>query len=225
MSTPVEILNIYQELEEINKEHKKKVKLLSDKINPVYKSSIPVIFDWLTLGTNDLLLYNRKLSHLPPLPKNLLKLNCNANKLTVLPDLPPNLKELHCDNNKLKRLPKLPATLTVLSCSDNQLSRLSMFPPLLQELYCQSTHITSLPILPTTLHILYISHNYFLWNTSRCSYASDVWIHERNVEAWSNYKILNKLMRITKKRKRRQCYLIIKDVVTNDLAGVVCKYT
>src|SRR3989344_104385 len=51
--------------------------------------------------------YNNSLNHLPNLPSNLIKLNCNETKLTNLPNLSNSLIELNCSYNNLISLRKI----------------------------------------------------------------------------------------------------------------------
>ena len=153
--------------------------------------------------------------------------DCSYKNLTSLPKLPYDLKALYCWSNQLNRLPKLPQGLLQLYVCRNQITRIHVLPPDLQYLNCEYNLLTSLPVIPKSVNYLRF-HNKFLWNYSRNSDIFDgnkgYWFC-RCISSWNNYKILNKLRRTLKKRKRRQYYLVIKDVVTNDLAGVICKYT
>ena len=121
--------------------------------------------------------------------------------LTTIDELPVNLLILHCENNQLTSLPRLPDTLQILYCNNNQL--------------------TSLPPLPDTLQYLDCYNNYFLFNWSR---VQKKWWNHRYKHAWNNYRILCKLQRIFRKRKRRRYYLCCKDIITNDISGLVVRY-
>ena len=163
---------------------------------------------------------NNYLKVLPSLPPSLHILNCFNNSLTRLPVLPETLIDLCCNSNELTVIPKLPKTLLRLYCDNNLLTSLPVLPPSLRVLYCNNNLLTSLPVIPNSLQ-LYPYNNYFLWNIAK--YSRNFWVPME--KRWSNYKILNKIGRKANKRKRRRCYLKIKDIVTNDLAGVVVKYT
>ena len=125
----------------------------------------------------------------------------------------------------LKRLPVLPLYLEVLDCRNNLLTFLPKIPYELEELNCCNNLLTGMPLIPKTLEYLTCKGNNFLWNYSRCiNICCNRWMNNQDNVGWNNYKILNKIRRRFLKRKRRGCYSIIKDVITNDLAGVAVKY-
>jgi len=71
-------------------------------------------------------LSNKNLTSLDHLviPHHIKKINCSGNRLTHLPPLPPNLISLDCSGNMLRELPELPSTLITLNCQDNYLQEL-----------------------------------------------------------------------------------------------------
>ena len=89
-----------------------------------------------------------KIHSLPPLPENLIELNCAENQLTSLPPLPENLITLNCYINELTSLPPLPKSLITLNCYVNQLTSLPPLPAGLEEFHCGENQLTSLPQLP-----------------------------------------------------------------------------
>ena len=103
--------------------------------------------------TRHLLIHGHDIRRLPPLPPNLLSLNCQYNQLTELPELPPMLRELNCQHNQLTHLPPLPVGLTILFCGMNQLTELPTLPPHLLHLSCYENPIKRLPSLHS-LHLL-----------------------------------------------------------------------
>ena len=192
---------------EKKEKHLQELQLALDKRSLAQKR----IDEWISYDDISLTLniYSIGLKILPNLPDNLLYLNCELNYISRLPCLPPNLKRLNCYNNRLTRLPKIPDTLIYLDCSNNLLTRL--------------------PKVPNTLFYLNCCKNKFLWNFSRVYSTFDDnmrnnWWSDKTKLSWNNYKILNKLRRRFNKQKRRRCYLVIKDVVTNDLSSIVVKY-
>jgi Leucine-rich repeat (LRR) protein len=112
-----------------------------------------IIDTWVNEGDTDIVLSLKRLdlSELPPLPKNVIKLDCSENKLTSLPELP-LVMELNCSDNKLKTLPDLPR-VRVLNCILNKLTTLPELPSI-RELHCSYNNLTTLPELPsvTELH-------------------------------------------------------------------------
>ena len=73
-------------------------------------------------------LNNLGLAVLPPLPPDLVRLNCSHNKLRALPPLPPRLEIFICSFNKLTTLgpAPLPPGLAVLFCTYNRLTTLGL---------------------------------------------------------------------------------------------------
>lgn len=69
-----------------------------------------------------LVVNDKKLTKLPPLPKHLRGLNCNDNKLESLPDLPEGMSAIVCSNNNIKDLPILPQSIFVADFRNNPLS-------------------------------------------------------------------------------------------------------
>ncbi len=115
------------------------------------------------------------LTELPPLPDDVLHLNCSHNKLTTLqvvlphdllildcgdnelvalPDLPPKLLALHAVNCLLEALPALPPTLLYLLCGNNNLRTLPALPMQLETLSCYGNKLRALPALPPSLTTL-----------------------------------------------------------------------
>ena len=84
------------------------------------------------------------------IPQNVTHLYCTGKKLSHLPPLPPNLIYLNCAYNRLTTL-SLPSKLIYLSCANNQLTNLSPLPPKLIYFICYNNQLTTLPTLPDTL--------------------------------------------------------------------------
>jgi Leucine-rich repeat (LRR) protein len=110
-------------------------------------------------ANDELILSDQDLAELPPLPPNLIRLECEGNRLTSLPPLPATLEILICGHNKLTELPPLPAGLKVLSCEGNQLTSLPQLPQSLIELDCEYNQITELPQIPARLKGLNVKDN------------------------------------------------------------------
>ena len=83
------------------------------------QSAEKVIAAWVEKGdANETLdLSNMNLDKLPPLPPNVLKLNCRNNNLTEL-TLPPNLGILYCNGNPIKQRPELPQSIALIDCDN-----------------------------------------------------------------------------------------------------------
>jgi uncharacterized repeat protein (TIGR01451 family) len=99
------------------------------------------------------------LKALPPLPPNLINLQCDFNLLVDFPTLPWTLQYLKCSYNNISKLPTLPAGLTTLACNNNKLTSLPTLPKILMELACVNNQITALPNLPIYLKTLACSNN------------------------------------------------------------------
>jgi hypothetical protein len=88
------------------------------------------------------------LTALPPLPPDLLALECDENRLTVVHTLPPGLEFLSCEGTRTMWYPNrtrlrrlvLPSSLRILICRDNpHLTELPLpLPHQLAELYCDA---------------------------------------------------------------------------------------
>jgi hypothetical protein len=102
------------------------------------------------------------LFELSELPKNLIRLDCAANKLSEIPKLPENLLYLICNSNNLCKLPELPKKLSYLDCENNKLPELPELPDSLTHLYCSRNCLTNLPKLPNNLQELLFTHNKIL---------------------------------------------------------------
>ncbi len=156
---------------------------------------LPDSLNYLTLNNNDSLttfsvndnlklLYiaqNLNLKTLPPLPQNMLTLNCfltvfdtinsfptgldtliiiRNNNLPPLPDLPPHVKWLLLENDKLSGLPPLPSTIRYLNCDNNVLTSLpNPLPDSAWTISALNNSIASLPPLPPILINLTIASN------------------------------------------------------------------
>lgn len=112
-----------------------------------------------TPNLKNLILNNKNISSIPPLPSGLETLECNSNLLTTLPALPSSLKTLVCSNNYISNLPTLPLSLEWLNCDQNVLTNLPALPNNLKKLECRSNQIVTLPILPTNLEWIDCSGN------------------------------------------------------------------
>ena len=103
------------------------------------------------------------LKTLPPLPKELLYLNCEDNMLETLPDpLPPGLLSLDCKNNQLTHLPEtLPVSIFSIACDRNNLVRLpAVLPDQLSHINVDFNRLTELPAtLPRELSMLSADDN------------------------------------------------------------------
>jgi Leucine-rich repeat (LRR) protein len=109
----------------------------------------------LPAGLKTLVIQDRQLESLPPLPDTLEILGCQATQLKSLPaTLPPNLYGLDCSDTEISSLPPLPAGLTLLYCSNTKISSLPTLPDMLTTLYCSNTTISELPNVPITLQSL-----------------------------------------------------------------------
>ena len=85
------------------------------------------------------------ITSLPPLPPNLLVLNCSRNDLASLPEnLPSSIHTLICYSNFLEKLPTLPPNLIHLNCSYNDILDLNVLPKSLQILKCDYNLLTSI---------------------------------------------------------------------------------
>lgn len=99
------------------------------------------------------------LYELPPLPHNLIVLQCTNNQLSSLPDLPSSLQVLQCSSNQLTSLPTLPPWLRTFTCQFNQLTTLPALPPHLTMMLCDANQFETLPDLPQSLTYLSCSMN------------------------------------------------------------------
>lgn len=95
-----------------------------------------------------------KIRSLPPLPPELIHLNCGNTMIESLPDLPKGLKKLICNNTGISTLPELPAELELLDCSDTSISSLQSLPAKLKILRCQRSYLEDLPDLPEGLEVV-----------------------------------------------------------------------
>jgi hypothetical protein len=108
--------------------------------------------DIIPVGTACVLVENRKIKELPPLPESLTELSCyNCTSLRKLPPLPVGLTELDCFRcTSLCELPPLPESLEFLGCSGcTSLRELPPLPKSLKWLSCSDcTSLLYLPIIP-----------------------------------------------------------------------------
>jgi Leucine-rich repeat (LRR) protein len=126
------------------------------------QTAIQRIQQWIAAGdVNEFLRLDRlNLRELPPLPAEVQRLDCSANRLRELPALPAGLKRLVCSGNRLTGLPNpLPAGLERLYCSHNNLTGLPDLPLTLKELLCTNNKLVVLPNLPPGLETLNCSNN------------------------------------------------------------------
>jgi hypothetical protein len=117
--------------------------------------------DVIPVGTTYVIVANKKIERLPPLPDSLIRLECShCTSLSELPDLPVSLTHLYCYGcTSLHKLPPLPVSLKVLNCSGcTSLSKLPHLPASLKLLLCwDCTSLRELPSLPIGLTELYCS--------------------------------------------------------------------
>ncbi len=118
-----------------------------------------------------------KITSLPQLPSNLLKLDIGMNQLTLLPELPERLEELSCADNRLISLPSLPASLKILYCNFNRIAVLPELPISLEYLACGSNELSCLPFLPESIFIGDVS-----LNPLKCIPSKALWMDEESLK-------------------------------------------
>lgn len=102
---------------------------------------------------------NNNLVSIPPLPENLISLECYSNQIDQLPELPNTLKFFDCRFNNLTSIPTLPDSLLILACDNNNIYSLPEIPNGVKYLYCPHNIIYELPVLPNSLELLSCRYN------------------------------------------------------------------
>lgn len=99
------------------------------------------------------ILMNKELATLPPIPAHTHTLYCRNNNLTTLGQLPHKIRHLDCCNNKLTTLGQLPPKLRVLRCSYNNIvfQPSDRLPEGLLEFDCRFNDLKVLPMMPLSL--------------------------------------------------------------------------
>jgi hypothetical protein len=118
-----------------------------------------------------------KITSLPQLPSNLLRLDIGMNQLIRLPELPKRLEELSCADNLLTSLPSLPASLKILYCNFNRIAVLPELPISLEYLACGSNELSCLPFLPESIFIGDVS-----LNPLKCIPSKALWMDEESLK-------------------------------------------
>ncbi len=81
---------------------------------------------------------NLNITSIPPIPINVISLNCSNTEITKLPNLPKYLEYLDCSNTKISKMQNLPKTLQYLNCSNTEIKKFPRLGENLEWLVCQN---------------------------------------------------------------------------------------
>lgn len=112
----------------------------------------------------DLRIHSPTISHLTPLPPNLLRLVCDDIHIDHIPHLPDSLQYFHFTiyrypGRQVSLPDRLPSNLVVFDCNNIIDDHLPGLPASLQAFITNGTNITTLPELPDILEVLIISNS------------------------------------------------------------------